>query len=292
VSGGRERFAQAGLVPHLDAVSACLLQLGSRRRAGDEKVGPARDARADPPAEGETIRVSEPRALTSKDEFLAMVARALDWIAAGDIYQVNLARHFVAEVRGGSLFPLYEALRTASPAPMAAWLALGGREILSSSPETFLRISARGIETRPIKGTRPRFADPAEDRRSAYELQTSAKEIAELVMITDLLRNDLGQVCEFGSVGVREMLQLETLEQVHHLVSTVTGIGGSFRTGVPAAYRRCPGGAAESGSKGVQRSTFRVAGCGLRLGQEATAAECGVSGRRWVAGIGHRNEQR
>jgi anthranilate/para-aminobenzoate synthase component I len=102
-------------------------------------------------------------------------------------------------------------------------MALDGREVLSSSPETFLRISGSGIETRPIKGTRPRFPDAAEDRRSAYELQTSPKEIAELVMITDLLRNDLGQVCEFGSVAVDEMLQLETLEQVHHLVSTVSG---------------------------------------------------------------------
>ena len=106
---------------------------------------------------------------------------------------------------------------------LARELALDDREILSSSPETFLKISGRGIETKPLKGTRPRFHDPDEDRRSAYELQTSAKEIAELVMITDLLRNDLGQVCEFGSVEVSEMLQLETLAQVHHLVSTVRG---------------------------------------------------------------------
>jgi anthranilate/para-aminobenzoate synthase component I len=126
-------------------------------------------------------------------------------------------------VKGGSLFGLYETLRDASPAPMAAWLSLDGREVLCSSPETFLKISGRGIETRPIKGTRPRFADPDEDLRSAYELQTSTKEIAELVMITDLLRNDLGQVCEFGSVQVSEMLRLESLAQVHHLVSTING---------------------------------------------------------------------
>jgi anthranilate/para-aminobenzoate synthase component I len=106
---------------------------------------------------------------------------------------------------------------------MAAWMKMAGREILSSSPETFLRISGRQVETRPIKGTRPRFANADEDRRSAYELQTSPKEISELVMITDLLRNDLGQVCDFGSVRVDEMLQLETFEQVFHLVSTVRG---------------------------------------------------------------------
>lgn len=205
------------------------------------EVGQLSSHLTDPPAR-HNIQLSPPRALTSKKSFLSMVARALDWIAAGDIYQVNLARHFVAGVQGGSLFPLYEALRTASPAPMAAWLSLGGREILSSSPETFLRISARGIETRPIKGTRPRFADSTEDRRSAYELQTSAKEIAELVMITDLLRNDLGQVCEFGSVRVQDMLQLETLEQVHHLVSTVTGTLNSNTDALDAVAACFPGG--------------------------------------------------
>ncbi|MCW1922014.1 aminodeoxychorismate synthase component I [Luteolibacter arcticus] len=163
------------------------------------------------------------RALMERETFLDAVRCIHEWIAAGDIYQVNLSQAFVAEVRGPHLYGLYETLRECSPAPLAAFLSLGGKEILSSSPETFLRLSGRGIETRPIKGTRPRFADPDEDRRSAYELQTSPKEIAELVMITDLLRNDLGQVCEFGSVQVAEMLQLETLGQVHHLVSTVTG---------------------------------------------------------------------
>ncbi len=160
--------------------------------------------------------------LASRRKFTASVARIKDWIAAGHIYQANLSQAFAATV-SGDLFSLYEILRDASPAPMAAYLKLDGREILSSSPESFLKISGRGIETRPIKGTRPRFPDPDEDRRSAYELQTSAKEIAELVMITDLLRNDLGQVCEFGSVEVSDMLRLETLAQVHHLVSTVTG---------------------------------------------------------------------
>lgn len=158
-----------------------------------------------------------------RERFLDGVRRIQEWIAAGDIYQVNLTQGFEAEVSGGSLFGLYESLRDASPAPMAAYASLDGREILSSSPEAFLKISGRSIETRPIKGTRPRFADPDEDTRSAYELRTSGKEIAELVMITDLLRNDLGQVCEFGSVEVTDLLRLESLAQVHHLVSTVKG---------------------------------------------------------------------
>jgi aminodeoxychorismate synthase component I len=179
---------------------------------------------------------------TSRGRFLDGVGSIKDWIAAGDIYQVNLSQVFEAEVSGGSLFGLYEALRDASPAPMAAWLALDDREVLCSSPETFLKISSRGIETRPIKGTRPRFADPDEDRRSAYELQTSPKEIAELVMITDLLRNDLGQVCEFGSVEVSEMLQLESLAQVHHLVSTVTGTLRPETDAIEALAACFPGG--------------------------------------------------
>ena len=171
----------------------------------------------------EPAKISGFRAQQDEGHFIQSVQRIQDWIRNGDIYQANLSQSFEAEIHSGSLFGLYQALRDASPAPMAAWLSLAGREVLSSSPESFLRISGRQVETRPIKGTRPRFEDPDEDRRSAYELQTSPKEISELVMITDLLRNDIGQVCEFGSVEVDEMLQLETLEQVHHLVSTISG---------------------------------------------------------------------
>jgi len=181
-------------------------------------------ARLHPPAPVPAARVGPFRATMTRETFLQSVGRIREWIAAGDIYQVNLTQQFTADCEGhGSLAGLYERLRDRSPAPMAAWMRLAEREVLSSSPETFLRISGRQVETRPIKGTRPRFANADDDRRSAYELQTSAKEISELVMITDLLRNDLGQVCEFGSVRVDEMLQLEALEQVFHLVSTVRG---------------------------------------------------------------------
>ena len=102
-------------------------------------------------------------------------------------------------------------------------MKLNKREVLSSSPEAFLRMSGRSVETRPIKGTRPRFEDEKEDQASARELLNSEKENAELIMITDLQRNDLGKVCEFGSVRVADMLSLEKLEHVYHLVSTVTG---------------------------------------------------------------------
>ena len=188
------------------------------------------------------VRIGPFEPTTSRDRFLHGVRRIQEWLAAGDIYQVNLSQSFVAEVSGGSLFGLYEALRVASPAPMAAWLSLDGKEVLCSSPELFFKIAGRSIETRPIKGTRPRFADPEDDRRSACELQASAKEIAELVMITDLLRNDLGQVCEFGSVQVAAMRQLESLAQVHHLVSTVTGTLRPDTDAIAALAACFPGG--------------------------------------------------
>lgn len=110
-----------------------------------------------------------------------------------------------------------------SPAPFSAFIDGGDFQMASSSPEQFLRMSGLHVQTRPIKGTRPRDADPTRDARLAYELQTSAKELAELVMITDLLRNDLGKVCEFGSVQTPELARLERFAQVQHLVSTVEG---------------------------------------------------------------------
>jgi len=156
--------------------------------------------------------------------FRQSVLRAQEYIRAGDIYQVNLAHRFRAEwPDGADPFALYVRLRESSPAPHAAYLSLNGRTVLSSSPESFLKMSGNLIRTRPIKGTRPRFADPVADERSLRELMTSDKERAELVMITDLLRNDLGIVCEYGSVQVTGLLQPETFEQVHHLVSTVEG---------------------------------------------------------------------
>jgi anthranilate/para-aminobenzoate synthase component I len=161
---------------------------------------------------------------TKEEAFCGMVERAQEYIRSGDIYQVNLAHRFQAPwPDGADPFALYLRLREASPVPCAAYIAQAGRTVLSSSPESFLRMSAGGIRTRPVKGTRPRFADPVADERSLRELITSPKERAELVMITDLLRNDLGMVCEYGSVRVTGLLQPESYEQVHHLVSTVQG---------------------------------------------------------------------
>jgi len=173
--------------------------------------------------------------------FLAAVAQAQRYIRAGDIYQVNLSQRLAAH-GAASGWQLFERLLELSPAPFAAYLDSGDFELASSSPELFLRISGVHVRTRPIKGTRPRGVDPAHDARLTYELQTSPKEMAELVMITDLLRNDLGRVCEFGSVQVPELVRLERFAQVQHLVSTVEG---RLRPGVShfAALAACfPGG--------------------------------------------------
>jgi para-aminobenzoate synthetase component 1 len=122
-----------------------------------------------------------------------------------------------------SSWELFCRLSAVSPAPFSAYLDCGAFQIVSSSPELFLRLNGSHVETRPIKGTRPRSKDPTRDAQLAYELQTSAKETAELVMITDLLRNDLGRVCEYGSVQVPALARLERFPQVQHLISTVEG---------------------------------------------------------------------
>jgi para-aminobenzoate synthetase component 1 len=177
----------------------------------------------------------------TRPAYLEAVRRALDAIAAGDIYQVNLSQRFSTPYEGDSL-ALYERLRQQSPSPFAAYLDLGDAVVLSASPERFLRIVGCDVETRPIKGTRPRGATPEEDRRLAEELLASVKDRAELVMIVDLERNDLGRVCEYGSVQVPELVRLEAHPTVFHLVATVTGRLRPGLTPVDALRACFPGG--------------------------------------------------
>jgi para-aminobenzoate synthetase component I len=188
-----------------------------------------------------TIHDSSIASNLSRADFLTTVESAQRYICAGDIYQVNLSQRLAAPCEFSGL-EFFQKLSAVSPAPFSAFLDCGDFQIASSSPEQFLRLSGSHIQTRPIKGTRPRDADLTRDAQLAYELQTSAKEIAELVMITDLLRNDLGKVCEFGSVQVPELARLERFVQVQHLVSTIEG---RLRRDVThfAAFAACfPGG--------------------------------------------------
>ncbi len=166
------------------------------------------------------------RADMSRGEYIALVERVLRYIRAGDIYQANFTlRHTAARPAGLEPAALYLALRAASPAPFAAYLDYGENlTLLSASPERFISLGADGgIETRPIKGTRARHADAAQDAALAAELGQSPKDRAENLMIVDLLRHDIGRVAQIGSVRVPELFQVESFASVHHLVSAVTG---------------------------------------------------------------------
>ena len=175
------------------------------------------------------------------ETYIQSVIKAQRWIGQGDIYQVNLARELSAIIRWDAV-TCYRQLQAMSPAPYAGFINEGGFQILGASPESFLRMDGRYIQTRPIKGTRPRGIDAQEDARLAYELQSSDKERAELLMITDLLRNDLGRVCEYGSVTTPDLMRLERYPQVHHLVSTVEGILRKDISHMKALYHCFPGG--------------------------------------------------
>jgi para-aminobenzoate synthetase component 1 len=238
-----------------------------------------RDAEEEEKSNSPRIRdsVADINSNISRDEFVSMVHRAQNYIRAGDIYQVNLSHRLTAscEISGWEFF---QKLNAVSPAPFSAFLDCddGSRhcrfQIASSSPEQFLRMSGNHIVTRPIKGTRPRDADATRDAQLAYELQTSAKELAELVMITDLLRNDLGKVCEFGSVQTPELAKLEKFAQVQHLVSTVEG---RLRKDMPhfAAFASCfPGGSVTGAPK------FRAMGIIDELEPVSRGPYCGAIG--------------
>lgn len=177
----------------------------------------------------------------TRDGYCRMVETALEHIAAGDIYQVNLSQRFLADpaLPGPAL---YRALRAAAPAPFAAYLTLQDAAIASSSPERFFQIRGREIETWPIKGTRPRGATPEQDAALRDELIRSEKDRAENVMIVDLERNDLGRVCATGSVRVPELCAVASHSNVHHFESRVVGTLRDDAT--PAAILRAlfPGG--------------------------------------------------
>jgi para-aminobenzoate synthetase component I len=163
-----------------------------------------------------------PRPELSRSQYLAAVRRVKRYVAAGDVYQVNLAHRFSGRTRL-SAARLHERLRRTNPAPFGAFVGLDGLAISSSSPERFLRVDGREVVTRPIKGTRPRGTTLAADAALRRALASSEKDHAELAMIVDLERNDLGRVCEFGSVRASWPPAIESYATVHHLVAAVSG---------------------------------------------------------------------
>ncbi len=200
---------------------------------GEGHVGPHLRCRSWVEAFGHDVRklrpwapgpgpVSPPVSSFDRDSYVRTVRRVLDYIAAGDVFQVNLSQRFTAR---GDFDPLdlFLRLRDRSPAPFAAFLCWDDLAVVSASPEWFYQTRGDRIVTRPIKGTRPRGESEEADARLAAELAASPKDRAELTMIVDLERNDLGRVCRYGSVVVRDALQVESFAQVHHLVATVEG---------------------------------------------------------------------
>jgi len=174
--------------------------------------------------------------------YLDAVNRVRDYIYAGDIFQANLSQRFEAALVE-SPWNLYRRLRTRNPAPFAAFIEVPECAVLSASPERFMRVDADGrVETRPIKGTRPRGIGPEHDAALGRALTESAKDRAENLMIVDLIRNDLSRVCEPGSVRVRELFALEHFATVHHLVSTVVGTLSPGLDGLDLLRASFPGG--------------------------------------------------
>jgi para-aminobenzoate synthetase component I len=188
--------------------------------------------------------VPGPAELTSNfslDGYCAAVQRAIDYIYAGDIFQVNLAQRLLYPA-GGEALDLYLRLRQCNPAPFAGWFDLGDTQIASASPERFLRADKDRIEARPIKGTRRRTSSAEADLFAGDDLLQSEKDRAENVMIVDLLRNDLSRVCEADSVRVTQLCDLEVYQYVQHLVSAVEGTLSPGKTAIDLVRAAFPGG--------------------------------------------------
>jgi para-aminobenzoate synthetase component I len=173
-------------------------------------------------SESATFKAGEPISLTTNETYLEQVERTLEYIRAGDVFQVNLSHRLEASFHGDP-WGLYERLAARSPAPFAAYISGTDFTMVSASPERFLRVRNNTLEARPIKGTRARGSTPELDQLARHELETSLKDRAENLMIVDLLRNDLGRVCQFGSVRTPDLFRLEAHGPVWQMVSTVTG---------------------------------------------------------------------
>lgn len=166
--------------------------------------------------------LSDVQSNMTKNDYKKAFNKIKSYIRNGDCYQVNLAQRFSAQAQGNP-WALYQKLRAANPAPFSSYLHNPYVTILSSSPERFLKVKNGQVETKPIKGTRARSKNPLKDQALLSDLIQSEKDRAENLMIVDLLRNDLGKTCQYGTIQVPKLFQPESFATVHHLVSTITG---------------------------------------------------------------------
>jgi anthranilate synthase component 1 len=184
----------------------------------------------DQPARAAERQLPEFESNMTRQRFEAIVQRIVEYVHAGDAFQVVPSQRWSAAVPVEA-FSIYRGLRAINPSPYMYFLDFGDFQVAGASPEPLLTVSGRHVSTKPIAGTRPRGANPEEDRRIAAELLADEKERAEHVMLVDLGRNDLGRVCEYGSVTVEELMEIESYSHVMHIVSTVSG---TLRAGVGA----------------------------------------------------------
>jgi para-aminobenzoate synthetase component 1 len=214
LTGGTYLFSQPHPGPGDDHAAARMESVLDRIARVREN---SRGLDADPPGARSPLRSN-----FTREGYLSAVRRVKEYLLAGDIYQANISQRFEVGFDGDP-WALYQDLRRANPAPFAAYLGSPEATVLSASPELFLNLVGDRVETRPIKGTRPRGSSPESDRALARELCQSPKDRAENVMIVDLLRSDLGKLCRIGSVETPQLFALEGHPTVWHLVSTVTG---------------------------------------------------------------------
>jgi para-aminobenzoate synthetase component 1 len=211
------------------------------------------------------------------EAYRAAVSRVIDYIHAGDVFQVNLAQRLLLPADAPSV-EAYCRLREVNPAPFAGYFDLGDSQILSASPERFLRVHDRLVETRPIKGTAQRFGNDAADRSAAIKLLNSSKNRAENVMIVDLMRNDLSMTCRPESVRVTQLCGLESFASVHHLVSAVEGELRDDKTPFDLLQTCLPGGSVTGAPK------LRAMEIISELEPSARGAYCGALGYLGVGG--------
>jgi len=217
------------------AKQAWLIAAPERRQQVEEWV-------AQPPKKAEGFKLSKGfQAELTHAQYVSRFNAVQRYIRAGDCYQINLAQRFYADYQGDE-WQAYLKLRAATPTPFSGFMAWGDKAVLSLSPERFILCRDRQVETRPIKGTRARGATPDDDQALANELLTSSKDRAENVMIVDLLRNDLGRVCQPGSIRVPQLCRLESYPNVHHLVSVVQGTLADSYTPLALLEAAFPGG--------------------------------------------------
>ncbi|WP_281648294.1 aminodeoxychorismate synthase component I [Parendozoicomonas sp. Alg238-R29] len=207
----------------------------------------------------------------SRERYNDSFQRIQDWISSGDCYQVNLTQKFSAPYKGDP-WQAYKNLRKVSPTPFSAYLDFPELTILSHSPERLLLSENGQIETKPIKGTRPRGETPAQDKAYAAELLSSTKDRAENLMIVDLLRNDLGRNCTHGSIRVPTLFGLESYANVHHMVSTITGELAEGRSNIDLLRDAFPGGSVTGAPKIRSMEIIR------ELEPDARSVYCGAIG--------------